>query len=405
MRLRPALLVMLLAACGAGPDDGPSQRHFSWRRVRVLVGDAETGRLSLFDAEDEEVTHRFEGGAPGALHASFTGDHALLVLPSGARLLSSGVSIWEHIDHVHVYKDTPRLRPEPVTDAATPVTGVHANDHYLLLTHPGGTDFERATLVHEARAGAPAPRELHRLPLPLPSGLLSLQRRPAAATLLPWPMADGDTAPASPWPVDEPGRPVELPGCMELRQAAGAGPRVALACAEGFLSLDVSTARTSFAAEPRARGARALLVHPNVAGWFARLEDDSLVHVDGASARPVRLPDGLCDLALDPGTGQTLIGLTRRGDVVALAPDGRHTAAVSAAVPAFDCAAPLRPRLGVAPERAYLTDPSAATLVDVDLRARRVAGRYPIGGRPGGIVVLGLDPRNASWRGPRPGEA
>lgn len=84
---------------------------------------------------------------------------------------------------------------------------------------------------------------------------------------------------------------------------------------------------------------------------------------------------------------------------------GEPLGRVTGVVPPFACAEPSSPRMGLAPERAYVLDPRRAELVDIDLRTPfRIRKRHALAGRPQDMAVLGLDPRNAGLRGALPGE-
>lgn len=391
---RLAFILLPLLGGGACSEDadgsagGYVQRHFSWRRVRILIADAETGRLSLFDAEDEAVISQFTLPAPARVQPSFTGDHAIVATAAGAQFVRTGVSILDHVNHVHVYKDTPRLL-EPVFGASA-TTSVTSNSSLILLNF--ADPAQSRLLVDEVQPQTSRPVEGTAPTLVLPDGLLQVDG-PGVATF--------ETQASAP-------TTVALPGCDAVVASAAAGGRIAMACTGGFLLGERETWATSFVPDARAGTTKALLVHPSAPGALAHVQDvagGTLINlVPGAPASAFPLPAGSCHVAHEPAEGDAVVVLSAKGAVHVLSRAGTSLADVKDVLPPFSCEAALRPRLGLAPERAYVLDPRSAELIDVDLRSRRVAKRYPLGDRPVDFAVLGLDPRNAGLRGALPGE-
>ncbi|MCG5053361.1 MAG: hypothetical protein KA712_10420 [Myxococcales bacterium] len=125
----------------------------------------------------------------------------------------------------------------------------------------------------------------------------------------------------------------------------------------------------------------------------------------GGTSEAWALPAGSCALVLDPAAGAFVVVLTSSGSLQVLSRSGEPLGRVTGVVPPFACAESSSPRMGVAPERAYVLDPRRAELVDIDLRTPfRIRKRHALAGRPQDMAVLGLDPRNAGLRGALPGE-
>jgi hypothetical protein len=403
LRTGSLLLLGLAAGCGgeSDPEADYQPRHFSWRRVRIVISDAQSGRLSLFDAEDEAVTHSFDTGGPATVEPSFTGDHAVVTTATGVRLISSGVSILDHVDHVHVYKDVPRLLD--VTIGTSRPASSSANGEHLLFSFAGTNVATNAVLVNE-RKQPPSSIELSLgaggKAILLSTGLLEF----GVAGALGW----------RPFDMVPSGEPREVPGAPTSCTNAGLSRAVAghavLACSSGFLNVHESAGvvTTGFLANPAGGTAMELMLHPLWPALTARTTTTGMLHfptVDsGTQPTPWALPAGACDVALDPGAGDRLVILSATGEVRLTLRDGSPLKLVGKVLPAFTCENPVRPRIAVAPERAYLVDPRSSELVDIDLRTAKVAARYTVPGQPAGLAILGLDPRNAGLRGPRPGE-
>jgi hypothetical protein len=392
-------VALFAAACADGPAASPPAepdstvgRHPSWRRLRALVADATTGRLSVFDAEDDEIVATLDVGTHASVAELDTGNHALALTADRAHFVDAGVSIVDHVDHIHIYKFPPKLRPFalPIGPSARfasnggwlaglPGRGPEAAAVLSLREEDVAKSEAPPTLSFEV--GAEAPRAV----LPLGDRLLVAR----AGGVEEWP------APAGP--------PAPLAACDDPRGATSAGPRAALACADGLLFVRpeggaYATAKVAYPAGLGAPPGR-LRAHPTRSTVLGELGLRALMVADAdtASAHLLDLPSDGCDAFLEPARGEHAVVLTAEGALVVIElASGLVVRRVEVVAP-FDCAATAaRPHLAVAPERAYVTDPDAGKLHDVDLNAGRVALTLDVEGTPNEIVLLGLDLRNAN---------
>jgi hypothetical protein len=390
----------LFAACAAepaapAPPPGPDPtagRHTSWRRLRALVADAATGRLSVFDAEDDEFIATLDVGAPATLAATDTGNHALALTADRAHFVDAGVSIVDHVDHIHIYKFPPELRPFALPAGAG--ARFASNGGWVAGLPAAGQNAAAVLAVREddvAKSEAPpmlsfaVGPEAPRAALPLGGGLLVARAGGVEA----WPTPAGPPSP--------------LAACDGARGATSAGARAAVACADGLLFVRheggaYATSKVDYPPGDRPTPGR-LRAHPARAIVLGDLGPRALVvaDADAATARALELPGEVCDAFLEPARGEHAVALTAEGAVLTVElASGLVVRRVEVVAP-FDCAAPgARPHLAVAPERAYVTEPGAGKLYDVDLAAGRVALALDVEGTPNEIVVLGLDLRNAN---------
>jgi hypothetical protein len=394
------LLVLLgtmgLAGCGKGTPADPAPRHTSFRRVRVLVSDATAGRLWVIDAEDEEVIATFDLPAPVTLDVTHTGAHGLLRGPDGLRFLDAGVTIVDHDDHIHIYKAQPRLRPLALDRG--PVVGVASGQGRIAAAFGGPAPS--AVLLDEAALAAPDAPMLRPIP-------------PPTAPLPPLPLGPhivrvgvpGDPERVVAAPAAGEGAEIELGRCPGVRDARNDDRRVALVCEDGLLLIttDAGAPRAARLAYPAglAAGPRLARLHARQAAVLVDAGPRGfLVLGDGEAARPLTptpaLTADVCDFDLDTGEDAALVALGADGRVHHIRLANGATRSTGPLTAPFACANATRPRLAVAPERAYVSDPEGGRVHDVDLVTMTRARAYPLaGGRPGPLVVLGVDPKNA----------
>ena len=204
----------------------------------------------------------------------------------------------------------------------------------------------------------------------------------------------------------------ELLPCAEADEAAVTPGRVALPCREGLAVIDLPgdpgapllTQVVPYPAGGRPRSLRAHPARPAVIGDFGRRS--FLVATQDAEQRwtvgPAgpALPADACAFGLEQRDGSRIVVLGADGVLRDFALDassaGSGVRSSGRLVAPFACGAPATPELALTPERAYVSDPGAGVVHDIDLRTMRRIRGYPVGGKPGPMAILGLDLKNAN---------
>jgi hypothetical protein len=396
-----ALLASL--ACGTErtpPAESYSSLHTSWRRVRVLVADGEAGRLSVIDAEDEEVIARLELPAPVRLASTHTGNFGLLLGPSGLGFLASGVAIVDHVDHIHVYKSQPRVHP--FTLGAAPPRSVVSSHGWVVVSLPGSGPGAALALEEQSLLGPdPQPRTVT---WPM-TGAQPFVALPGQALLLDAGMLRVRSFPG---PGTEAGTDRDLWPCQDAGEPAITPGRVALPCGEGLAVIDVPGGSggalvSALVPYPDGKRPRSARIHPGNDAVVGDAGDRAMLVATrdaratwSAGALPLVLPAEACAYGVEQRDGSRIVVLGADGVLRDFALDGTGARSSARLVPPFACDATVRPQLALAPERAYISDPASGVVHDVDLRTMRRVRGYPVGGKPGPMAVLGLDLKNAN---------
>ncbi|MCW5834047.1 MAG: hypothetical protein KIS78_16730 [Labilithrix sp.] len=398
---RLALLgALALDGCSDDASSAPAEKpHVSRLRVRVAVADLRAPTIAFYDVADREVVGRLTIDAPVAsLVGSQSGDTALAVPKDGGgvRVLGGGVAVIPHKDHIHIFKSPPEVLGDPVPGAGA-AASTFADGQWGIFFEgdPAGAGGAAAALalteepwVQGTRVpvdvAAPTP---HR-GFTIPFGGGYLVSRPQASG---GPVAGGAdlvVAGSAPQPLVE---------CPEMTSAASSGAVVAFACRDGVVLLGPDRVAGAPVALPdgmkpyelAALAEQPFLLGRDPAGRVFALELATRV------ARALPLEGEACDAVLEIGTTPRGVVLTSAGNVerFALASDERRTTV--AAVPAFACSDPERPRLAATPGRAWITSPASGELLEVDTSAGATVRRISVGGAPGPIAVLGLAARDA----------
>ncbi|AGP41370.1 hypothetical protein [Sorangium cellulosum] len=389
-------------SAGGRADAPEAERHTSWRRARVLVGDGRGGSLHVIDIEDEEVIAELDAGGPAALHGTESGDYAVAVGAEEVRFIRSGVAIVDHTDHIHIYKSPPK-----VLDLSLPGASPGAfvsREAWLSIFFDGtgqGGASAQAVLVKEPSLNAEEPEILSLPPVEPHRGL--------AAPL-------GDTFLVSFPPEDEPGglplglnvlsaggevlEGVSSP-CPGLRGQAAIGEEIAFACDDGLLLVgrDGGTTTARKLSYPRA-DARSFTLRSHVerTALIGDFGESTLIEIEPAdgAARFFDLPAPVCHFELEPGRGEQAIALAADGNVYVLDLATAKIAAHAAAVPAFQCDDAVRPGLALAPDYAYVTDPTGGEVHEIGLRSLTITRSYQVGGAPSAVVMMGLNLKNVN---------
>ncbi|MBX3226953.1 MAG: hypothetical protein KIT84_40895 [Labilithrix sp.] len=382
-------LGLALAACGDdGGDAPPASEHPSRLRVRVAVADANAPEVVVYDVADREVVGRVALERPAAsLVASYTGETAIVVQPEAvARVLSGGVSVIPHKDHIHIFKSAaqllgPPLAPPPEAEAtgAAPLFGdakwsiVYRGPTGAVATFAEDPWLQAKTDVARAASGAARSVAVAHAGAILAGGASGVD------------LVAPDASPSS------------LSSCPEVELAASNGSAATFTCRDGFVVVGadrVAGAVIPFPDAPARKGLaglhrQALML---ALGAPAKL---TIVDTDARAAFAIDAEPDLCDATLEIGSGPYATVLTASGAVVRYDVAARRRLTSTPVTAPFDCDAPVRPSLAATPGRAWVSSPATGELVEVDTIAGREARRIALGGAPRAVAVLGLDARNA----------
>jgi len=386
MSKKLAWLLVLACACSSESVVTNAGEHPSRLRVRLAIADANAASLVVYDVADEDLAAPVALAAPAdALVASYTGQSALVRSGRTVHVLSSGVSVIPHKDHIHIFKSKADLLG-PALAVGEGFAAVFGGGAWgMTSVGPDANAFGAARVDEEAWIrGA---RELSAVALASPPT--------AAAFVVPFLEAPHVAAGGRILDFAAPDRPSDLGGCTAPRAAVSNGVRAVFVCDEGFVLSGPGAPAEPVALAEGIRPSRLASLHrqPLVIG---RGDGDVRVVVDTESraARIVRLGLTTCDEVLEIGSGAFLTVLTTDGRVVRIdLASGAPTGEVGG-LPACDPASAVHARIAATPGRAWITEPVGGNVVEVDTGAWRIRRRIAVGGSPHLITALGLDARN-----------
>lgn len=385
-------LATLLGGCkdGAAPVDDYRARHPAWRRARLVVTDLTAPFASIIDIEDEDVTGTVTLPAVAlTLDATDTGDHGLVFTTLGLAAITSGVAVWHHIDHLHIYKFPAKVEPQVLGGSAPRF--VAANDKSIAVTWMNGTGQsvkESALLLAaQARPAAESWNDVQ-LVVPLAGGHVVVGKDALTAeTVLRFFRPQSNTN-------------VALGMCPAPRTFAVTLTQVAVACPDGIalVTVENESADPTFLLLPTMGPPISWLGLHATQPWVFASQGPRhvtlLAKVPSVVSQSIDSDVDVCSWSIDPGSGADLValgadGMLRVFDTAQSKERGRLRIAGKHA-----CSDTARPRLALAPERAYVTDGKNGQVVDVDLRVPRIFQRFSVSGVPSLISVLALDVRN-----------
>ncbi|MBX3203315.1 MAG: hypothetical protein KF850_04085 [Labilithrix sp.] len=394
-------LLGAFALHGCSIDDAsstPTKSHASRLRIRLAVADLHAPTMTFYDVADREVVGHVMLDAPaGSVVASQSGDTALVVPKNGGKVqvLGSGVAVIPHKDHIHIFKSAPEVLGSPIAGKG-PAAFAFAEGKWGIFFEgdpAAGTSATALALTEEpwvqgtrvpVDVAAPTPHRGITIPF-------------AGEYLVSRPPASGGTVAGGVDFIAAGSTPQPLFNCPEMTAAATSGRVVAFACAGGVVLLGSDRIPSAPVALPEnlkpsllnALAEQPFLLGRDPAGRVFGLElatrSTSLLPLDGEA----------CDAVLEIGTTPRGVVLTSAGHIerFELATKDRRT--TTAAVPAFACSDPERPRLAATPGRAWVTSPATGEILELDTDAGTTVRRIFLGGAPGSIAILGLDARDA----------
>lgn len=363
----------LAAEAGSTEVEGPEPR--------LVIADADSGRIEVIDVATEESVHTFDGENPASL-TTVNNRYVVATDDESARLLDPGSWTIDHGDHTHSYTKDPG---EIGTVNGDKPVHVIAGDRKVAVFFDGsGTaevfDFDSLSKGESTVAATIDSEPHHGIAVPLADHFV---------------VSTGGTEEDLPTGLElrnEAGEVVKaLDGsCPEMHGEAVFSNYFVVACADGVLKVDSDFTTAKFA-YPTA----------DVRAW-------SLEH--GTRGSLVTAPTATGVLVLDTRSGEWTSARTADEALAAgISSDGKTVFSIQAdgTFRVFDAvtgaelsstpvlAAPWKdgdpePTMQVAGTRAYVSDPAAATVLEIDYRdSGRLARTFDIGFSPASIGVVG----------------
>lgn len=398
------LAASLSSGCGApaepeGPVSTSEKRHPSYRRARVVVADEVSGKLSVFDIEENAWIAAIEMDGPTKLFASESGDFATLVSSNKDQVgfLRGGVAVAPHDDHIHIYKFPPSVHDFELSGASP--NAVVSNARKIGVFFDGIGD---ASVVVEQelipRGDAPIPTtysagEKHMgVAIPMTTGVLLTNPM----------ILDPIGGRAHSMVFARDAERIEIAtDCPSIEGSVGLGDQAAMACADGVLVVSVGANGGNVTGKkwvyPGAERAKTLQGHAPRGFVAGNLGSNALFRLDvnTGETRRIDVDAEVCGYALEPSKAESIVALTTDGHLHLFDIETGHTTTLVDAVPPFACnALDTQSQLALTPDRVFVTVPSAGEVLEIGFDPFALRQRHVVGGAPSNIVVLGLDAAN-----------
>lgn len=360
---------------------------------RLAVADLDEAQVAVWDLDVRAEAISYELTAPAELYSSSNRQITAVIAaqPTADRwdIFATGVWIWDHVDHFHVYKDSNVIQIDPDLAYEGGLTGVQVNSGWVVAYDAAG----QATALFERSIG-PLRSDVPRSRLPIFRSVEGEAHAGAALVArgqLFMTRADGGVDRYE-QEVDGFESPERLE-CASPGAGAGAGTVAFFDCGEDYLLSRWDDENEVFEdlriAVPEGAGRPTSLLGEDDLASFVGTAEGGLVMVDrtAATARFVAIDGEITEVTADRD-GEMLVVLLASGELLDLDPvtgDERRRMDVGASSALHDIA--------VGEGFAYLTEPDAGLVHVVDLgRAFSALAPLEVGGRPGSLVVTALWP-------------
>jgi DNA-binding beta-propeller fold protein YncE len=349
---------------------------------RLVVADARVGQLLVLDLEKGEVVGRFSAPGPAVVYPAPGGQYAFAIHREQNRvsIVFTGLGLEDHGDHKDLVLQSPYIWATINTGPRPTHFKSHANQ-IVIYNDGDGTmavfDAAKLGLVpdfDQIATGAPD----HGAPVALGSVVLAGSLNRGAVEVY-----------------SRGGRRItSFAGCPRLHGQAVLGSTVAYGCADGVLLLEqrgsgfVSRKLANPAGTPERVRVGTLVAHPQHPFFIGNF-GQGLARID-AAIRPLPLPANPVRFGFDKD-GQ-LVVLTADGRLHTLeAATGRVLASLQVLKPIAAGTDTIRPALALGDGMAYLTNPAAGEILEVDLAQMQLKRRFNVGGTPGSLAWLWVD--------------
>ncbi|MCS6870997.1 MAG: zinc ABC transporter substrate-binding protein [Anaerolineae bacterium] len=365
--------------------------------LRLLVSDFEAVPSKLVDVDNGKIIGRYEVGAPTYPYTSPTARFGVLIQTNANVItaVDSGIVLEDHGDHMHPYKREPRLT-DFRAEGRTPIHYVahkgqiaifnDGSGEVMLLTERNFESTEAKMLTFKTA------RPHHGVAVPLGDRIvISVPDTQNMDYALPLgvevrDMQDNVVASFA----DQ---------CPGLHGEASSGNFTVFGCTDRVLVLerrgDAFSVKSLRYAPETPSGTRVGIVfgHEKQTFFIGNFGQTGLVRIDPAEGTltPITLPMRYSAFRLDAETGEKIIAVTTDGSVHRIdAKTGRIEASIEAVTPfVFRNRVP-RPGLETVRNLAYVTDPAAGEVVEIDVETMTVTRRFVVEGKPVRLAVLGI---------------
>ncbi|MCW2473301.1 zinc metallochaperone AztD [Candidatus Symbiopectobacterium sp. NZEC151] len=363
---------------------------------RLFVADHDKPVITVIDALDGDKLNTFSVTGPATLYRSESGAVVFAVQGSANTVtaLSSGISFHDHGDHADIDVDDPALLNVEFTGAkpghfverqGNVAQWFDGEKHALLFNEQAvlqGKNAATSVNVVAAHHGVAVPYDHYAVvSIPNPE---DASKRPVGARVV---GLDGKKV----------GEDALCPG---LHGSAGSGNRYALACSTGLLLITQNTAAPEIKHLPYSpslpQGSVSTLIGGKGMQYFiGNYGPDRIVLIDPTqsdSFRLIQLPTRRVHFAVDPVRAKYAYVFTEDGklhqvDVI----KGQITQSVRVTEPySMDGHwNDPRPRIAVADDKIFVTDPLKSKIHVLDAVAFTESGEIPVDGQPFNIVAVG----------------
>lgn len=381
--------ILSVMAGGAVADDNVN----AWR---LFVADHDKPTVKVIDALDGDTLNTFTVKGPASLSRSESGATVFAVQGSGntVSVIGSGIAFHDHGDHADIDVDPPKLlsvtfegkKPGHFVERQGKVAQWFDGESYALFFSEqavlnGKKDAKRVSVV-AAHHGVAVPYDGYGVvSIPNPE---DASKRPIGARV-----------------VDMAGKKVGNDvACPGLHGSAGSGDTYALACSTGLLLITQKNAAPEikhlpYSASLPEGSASTLIGGKGMQYFIGNYGPDRLVLIDPTEAdsfRLVQLPVRRVHFAVDPVRPKFAYVFTEDGklhqlDVI----KGEITKSVRVTEPySMDGHwNDPRPRIAVADDKIFVTDPLKSKIHVLDAVAFKESSEISVEGRPFNIVAVG----------------
>ncbi|WP_104204570.1 zinc metallochaperone AztD [Billgrantia saliphila] len=397
MRRSTLSLTLPLLAAGLAAGSAQAEEATAWR---LFIADHSEPVVHVIDAVEGEQLASFDIRGPASLYRSHNGEAVYAVQGSAdvVTAISTGIAFHNHGDHADIEVEAPRLLGIEI-EGEYPVHFVEHQGHWAAFFDKEGV--ARIFRERDALAGSVELREVdvgsphHGVVVPYGDYDLISEPHPE----------DPSNLPIGIRAQDRNGTPLgELAECPELHGEAMTGNLMAFACETGLLIVRSEGGEPSIEhlpyAETLPEGKTTTLVGGHGLQYFLgnfldSPDQNAVVLIDPSEEeafRLVELPTRRVHFAVDPIRARYAYVFTEDGQLHqldVLAGEIRQSLRLTAPYSMDGHWGDPRPRVAVAGEHVFVTDPLESKLHQVEATSFEKVGEVEVEGTPFSIVAVG----------------
>ncbi|MET3794463.1 zinc metallochaperone AztD [Aquamicrobium terrae] len=389
-----AASALALGAClWTGPVLADEDDVTAWR---LFVSDHAEPVVNVIDALDGDKLDTFQIKGPASLYRTDSGQ-TVFAVQGGAgavSVISTGIAFHDHGDHGDIDVDEPELL-DATLEGSKPAHFVERQGNVAQWFD--GEDKARFFTEKAALEGKPEVREIS---VVAPHHGVAVPFDRHAVVTIPNP-EDASKRPIGARLVDVDGKQIgEDVACPGLHGSAGSGSLYALACDTGLLLIsqdgDVPEIRHLPYSDKLPKGSSSTLIGGKGLQYFVgNYGPDRIVLVDPSEQdafRLVQLPTRRVHFAADPIRSKFVYVITEDGQlhqVDVLKGEIAHSLKLTQPYSMDGHWSDPRPRVTVAADKVFVTDPLNGKIHIVDANTFEKAGTITVEGKPFNIVAVG----------------